>query len=608
MVGGTNASGLTCRNCGGAPWPEHAGMAASAPTSSAPHASPLDLPLKSALARLANGISPASLAIAQSDWFTHLAVSPSKQAELGSSALRKTLAWLHYAGEAWRGAAEGSVVPVWDDKRFSRPEWQAPPFNVLAQGFLLAQQWWAEASTGVRGVSRHHEEVVAFTSRQWLDMLSPSNSPFLNPQVLKETLGSAGGNLVSGAANWWRDAMAVAAGAKPLGVEAFRPGRGVALTPGKVVHRTGLMELIQYEPMTAKVAREPVLIVPSWIMKFYILDLTPQDSLVRFLVSQGHTVFMVSWRNPGREDRDLCLEDYVEHGVLAALDAVQRMCPRAGIHAAGYCLGGTLLAIAAAQLGARRQHPLRTVSLLAAQVDFEEPGELGLFMDESQIAFLEDLMADHGYLDGRQMAGAFQLINSRDLVWSKLVHEYLMGAQTPMTAMRAWNADATRLPARMHSEYLRRLYLENALAEGDYRVGGEAVDLRAIRVPMFVVATERDHVSPWRSVYRVLRLVQATTDFVLVSGGHNVGIISPPAGPGAHPEASYRCRRQAPGAAPADPQAWLGATSSTPGSWWPCWQKWLARHGTAQVPARPAQGVVVDGQVLPAPGSYVFQD
>lgn len=574
-----------------------------------PHAQPLDLPLKSALARLAHGISPASVAMAHADWLTHLAVSPSRQAELASSALRKSLQWLQYAGQSWTGACAPCIAPAPEDKRFARPEWQAPPYNALAQGFLLGQQWWAEAGAGVRGVSAHHEEVVAFTLRQWLDMLSPSNAPLLNPQVLKATADSGGANLAMGFANWWRDAAAVASGGKPRGVEAFRPGQGVALTPGKVVHRNHLMELIQYEPATPRVGREPLLVLPSWIMKYYILDLTPDDSMVKYLVEQGHTVFMVSWRNPDAADRDLGLDDYLELGVLDALEAVQRLCPRAGIHAVGYCLGGTLLAIAAALLAKRRQHPLRSVSLLAAQVDFEQPGELGLFMDESQVAFLEDLMAERGYLDGRQMAGAFQLINSKDLVWSKLVHEYLMGAQTPMTALRAWNADATRLPARMHSEYLRQLYLHNALAKGDYRVRGEHVSLHDIRVPLFVLATERDHVSPWRSVHRILRLVHSPAEFVLASGGHNVGIVSPPAGPAAHPQASYRNASHGPQAAPADPDAWLAQAPRTQGSWWPHWQAWLQRQGTGQVRARAVRGLRdASGRPVDAPGSYVFQD
>jgi polyhydroxyalkanoate synthase len=577
-------------------------------TSPEPHPQPLDQPLKSALARWANGVSPASLAMAQADWLTHLAVSPSKQAQLATSALRKSLAWMQDVVQVGRGDCPRCIEPMPNDKRFTPPEWVLAPYSALAQAFLLSQQWWQEASTGVRGVSRHHEEVASFAVRQWLDMLSPSNFPLLNPQVLKETVLTGGSNLATGFANWGRDAMAVASGGKPRGVEAFRAGQGVAVTPGKVVHRNSLMELIQYEPITRKVAKEPVLIVPSWIMKFYILDLTPDDSLVKYLVEQGHTVFMVSWRNPGSDDRNLRLDDYVEFGVLDAVKAVQALRPHAGIHAAGYCLGGTLLAIAAGLLGAQHQHPLKTVSLLAAQVDFEEPGELGLFIDESQIAFLEDLMSERGYLDGREMAGAFQLINSKDLVWSKLVHEYLMGAQTPMTAMRAWNADATRLPARMHSEYLRKLYLENELAEGTYRVRGEPVNLRAIRVPLFVVATERDHVSPWHSVYKVLRLVNAPARFVLTSGGHNVGIVSPPAGPAAHPQASYRCAGYGADAAPADPEKWLSAAATAHGSWWTCWSEWLYEHGTGTVRARPVTEVRFDGRLLPAPGSYVFQE
>lgn len=573
-----------------------------------PHAQPLDLPLRSTLARLAQGISPASLAMAQADWFVHLLVSPSKQAELASSALHKWLAWVQYAGQSWQGDCPDRIHPVPEDKRFSRTEWHQPPFSAMAQAFLLAQDWWDEATTGVRGVSRHHTEVVSFVARQWLDMLSPSNFPTINPQVLRETAGAFGGNLASGFANWSRDAVAVAAGGKPRGVEAFRPGLGTALTPGKVVHRNRLIELIQYEPATPKVRKEPVLIVPSWIMKFYILDLTPTDSLVKYLVEQGHTVFMLSWRNPGSEDRDLSLADYVELGVLDAVSAVQSLYPHVGIHAAGYCLGGTLLAIAAAMLSARHVHPLKSVTLLAGQVDFEEPGELGLFMDESQVAFLEDLMAERGFLDGREMAGAFQLINSKDMVWSKLVHEYLMGAQTPMTAIRAWNADATRMPARMHSEYLRQLYMDNALAEGGFRVHGEHVNLRAIHVPMFVVATERDHVSPWRSVYKVLRLVQAPVDFVLVSGGHNVGIVSPPDGPSAHPGAGFRARHHPPHTVPPPPDAWFAEASPVKGSWWPAWHVWLEEHGSGEVKARPVAGLLEGGQLVPAPGTYVFQD
>lgn len=565
---------------------------------------PLDLPLKLGLARLTHGVSPASVAMAYADWYTHLLASPSRQAGLLADALRKWLLWAQYAPQAWRGDCVRCVEPAPQDKRFSPPEWNLLPFSAMAQAFLLQDQWWTGAMTGVRGVSRHHEDVAAFTTRQWLDMWSPSNFLLSNPQVLKQTLATGGVNLVNGFANWSRDAMAVLTDGKPRGVEAFRPGKEVALTPGKVVFRNRLIELIQYEPATAKVDAEPLLIVPSWIMKYYILDLTPDDSMVRYLVDQGHSVFMVSWKNPDSRDRDLGLDDYLELGVMEALKAVGRQRPGVGIHAAGYCLGGTLLAMAAAALGARPRNPLKTVSLLAAQVDFHEPGELGLFIDESQIAFLEDLMAGSGYLDGRQMAGAFALINSKDLVWSKLVHEYLMGAQTPMTALRAWNADATRMPARMHSEYLRRLYLHNDLSEGRYVAAGRTISLADIRVPLFVVATERDHVSPWTSVYEIHRLARAPVSFVLTSGGHNVGIVNPPSGPAAHPQASYRFAAHEEGRAPADPQAWLRGALQTPGSWWPRWHAWLHKQSTKQVMAMPA-GLPSESAPLPAPGSYV---
>ncbi len=577
------------------------------PPARASAAQAIDLPLKLRLARLTNGVSPGSVSMAFADWANHLLASPAKQTELGQSALQKWLLWLQYGHHAWQGECPVCVEPLPQDKRFSPPEWQSLPYAALAQAFLLQQQWWSEAMTGVGGVSGHHEEVAEFSVRQWLDMASPSNFIASNPQVLRETVATGGMNLARGFANWSRDALAVLAGGRPRGVENFVPGRHVALTPGKVVFRNRLIELIQYQPTTPRVHAQPLLIVPSWIMKYYILDLTPEDSLVRYLVGQGHTVFMISWNNPDGTDRDLGMEDYVQQGVMAAIAAVQARFPRAAIHAAGYCLGGTLLAIAAAALAAQPHNPLKSVSLLAALTDFHEPGELGLFIDEGQIAWLEDLMARRGFLDGREMAGAFALLNSKDLVWSKLVHEYLMGAQTPMTALRAWNADATRLPARMHGEYLRGLYLHNDLAQGRYRVAGKAVALSDLRLPLFSVATENDHVSPWKSVYRIQRMAQGPVSFVLASGGHNVGIVSPPAGPLAHPQASYRVASHAAGMAPLDPQEWRAAAPVSAGSWWPAWSSWLAKHSRGQVAAVAVTGLLADGLPDNAPGSYVHR-
>lgn len=557
----------------------------------------MDLPGKLWLARLMHGISPSSVSLAYADWAAHLMASPSRQAQLWQSALHKVLQWSQYGKQAGQ--------PL-QDKRFAQSDWQALPFHALATAFLLNQQWWAEAMQGVRGVSAHHEQVAAFTTRQWLDMWSPSNFIATNPQVIRETLATGGANLANGWANFLRDAQAVLGDGRPRGVEQFIPGETVAVTPGEVVFSNHLIELIQYRPTTATVKAEPLLIVPSWIMKYYILDLTPDDSLVKFLVDRGHTVFMVSWNNPGSADRELGMDDYLEQGVMEALRAVQSVLPRTKVHAVGYCLGGTLLSIAAAALGRSRSSPLRTVSLLAAQTDFHEPGELGLFIDESQITFLEDLMAERGYLDGRQMAGAFQLINSKDLVWSKLVHEYLMGARTPMTALRAWNADATRLPARMHSEYLRRLYLSNDLAEGRYPVAGQPVRLGDLRVPMFVVATEQDHVSPWRSVYKIHGLARAPVTFALASGGHNAGIVCPPSGPMAYPQASFRLASCPAGKAPDDPAAWLELAKVHSGSWWSAWAEWLAGHSGGAEPRRmPARHTA--GPTKAAPGSYVHR-
>ena len=568
---------------------------------------PLDIPLKAWVGRMTHGISPAALGAALEDWWIHLAASPGKQAELAESAMRKLLQWLLLTHGSLPGTPSESLVPPSQDKRFHPQQWGSPPFNQIAHAFLLTQQWWTEATTHVRGVSRHHQEVTEFMTRQWLDMWSPSNFVATNPQLQQEVLATGGQNLAVGFANWWQDAIAVLTESNPPGAERFKPGETVATTPGKVVFRNRLIELIQYEPTTPGVHPEPVLIVPSWIMKYYILDLSPNDSMVKYLVDKGHTVFMISWKNPDATDRDLRMDDYIELGVLAAIKAVEAIGAKQGIHAVGYCLGGTLLAIVAAALARDERSPLKTLTLLAGQIDFQEPGELGLFIDDSQIAFLEDLTFGPGYLDGRQMAGAFALINSKDLVWSKLVHEYLMGAQTPLNDLHAWNADATRMPHRMHSEYLRRLYLYNDLAEGRYPVGHRPVAIQDIRLPIFVVSTERDHVSPWRSVYKIHLLTDTEISFVLTAGGHNVGIVNPPNGPQAHPAASHRFAMRATGSPYVDPQTWLDTAPILPGSWWTTWQRWLAEHSSKRAAPLPigGRGGTRLRALANAPGAYV---
>ncbi len=562
-----------------------------------------DRMLHAAMARLTHGLSPASLGAAAGDWLTHLALSPGKQQQLGEKALRKLHRLVLYQMQWARTRCPPCIEPLPQDTRFRHPDWQQYPFNLIYQGFLLCQQWWWNATTEVRGVTPHHEQVMTFIARQLLDIVSPSNFLLTNPEVLRETLRTGGMNLVKGAANWWDDAERLAAGRRPEGAEAYDVGKAVAVTPGKVILRNRLMELIQYRPATARVYREPVLIVPSWIMKYYVLDLSPRNSLVRYLVRQGHTVFMISWKNPDALDRDLGMKDYLRQGVMAALEAVSTVLPKRRVHAVGYCLGGTLLAIAAASLARDGDPYLRSVTLLASEVDFEEPGELSLFIDESQVAYLEDLMWDQGYLDGKQMAGAFTLLNSKDLVWSRIVRDYLIGRRRPISDLMAWNADATRLPYRMHTEYLRDFYLKNDLAEGRYEVGGKPVSLGDIEVPLFAVGTVSDHVSPWRSVYRIHLLTDTEVTFLLTTGGHNAGVVSEPG----HANRSYQLDTRKRNGKYVDPDTWRSTAPVSEGSWWPEWQRWLAAHSSGQG-RRPPMGAPTHGYapLEGAPGQYVL--
>jgi polyhydroxyalkanoate synthase len=569
-------------------------------------ANAFDRALHATLARSTQGISPASLAGAYADWLVHLAMSPGKLLDLLSTAQRQ---WLRLALQA-ASHADGSpcIVPLPQDHRFDAPGWRRWPFNLVYQAFLLNQQWWHGATTGVEGVTAHHEQLTTFFTRQWLDVWSPSNYVFTNPEVLEETARTFGGNLVRGLHNRLRDGKRVMDGQPAEATQRFRPGHEVALTPGKVVFRNRLIELIQYSPTTPKVHAEPLLIVPSWIMKYYILDLSPANSMVRYLVEHGHTVFIVSWKNPGTEDRDLGMDDYLRLGAMAALNTIAELLPSRRIQGVGYCLGGTLLSIAAATLAREGDTRLASLTLLASETDFREPGELGLFIDEGQLAWLDDMMAEKGYLDGRQMAGAFAMLNSRDLVWSRLEHEYLMGRPQPVTDLIAWNADATRMPARQHHEYLNELYLHNDLAEGRYRVAGRPVALSDIRLPMFVLGTERDTVSPWKSVYKIHLLTDAQITFCLTSGGHNVGVVNPP---GDGPRRSYRLATRSLADRYVDPDAWTTSTPSHDGSWWPAWEAWLASRAGDLVAPPPMGRKLPRGSksmaLADAPGQYVLE-
>jgi polyhydroxyalkanoate synthase len=553
-------------------------------------------------ARFTAGISPAALALAFADWAMHLAASPGKFMELQRKAGRKGLrflAWLTSVAQC-KPAAD-CIEPLEHDSRFRDPEWREWPYNALYQSFLSWQQWWHNATTGVHGVSTHHAQLMNFMTRQFLDLWSPSNFPWSNPEVLRATRQQGGMNFVNGAANFFDDSARELLGRPPAGAEDFVPGVHLATTPGNVVLRNQLIELIQYGPATDDVYPEPVLMVPAWIMKYYILDLSPAHSLVKYLVEQGHTVFMISWKNPGPAERELSLDDYLELGVMSALEEIRRITSDRKVHLAGYCLGGTLAAIAVALIARASREWLASLTLLAAQVDFEEAGELTLFIDESQVSLLEDVMRAQGYLEAHQMAGTFQLLKSNDMIWSRSVREYLLGQRTPMTELLAWNSDETRMPYRMQSQYLRSLFLRNDLSAGRFEACGKRIALSDIRIPLLAVGTVKDHVAPWRSVYKIGLYSNADDrSFLLTSGGHNAGIVNPPGRTGASYQIATPPDRM--GNAYVDPDTWVTQTPRHSGSWWPEWHRWLAeRSGPRTAPPSMEQSLG------PAPGQYVLE-
>ena len=565
---------------------------------------PWDRLWHAALGRMTGGISPTALQLAFTDWAGHLALNPGRQAALGEKGLRKALRLAAFAGHCAAGEEQpGCIEPLANDHRFDAQAWSEWPFSLFYQGFLLQQQWWHVATTGVPGVDPHHEEVVNFTVRQMLDVFSPSNFLPTNPEVVQKTIDEAGLNLVRGASNWIEDTQRQLAGRPQPGSENFAVGEDLALTPGEVVHRNDLMELIQYRPTTQTVHPEPILIVPAWIMKYYILDLRPERSLIEYLVGQGHTVFVVSWKNPGPQERERGMADYRNMGVHDSLKAVNAIVPGQKVHGVGYCLGGTLLTLAAAAMARDGDERFASISLLAAQTDFTEPGELDLFIDESQVSFLEDVMWARGYLSHDHMAGAFHLLRSQDLIWSRLVRNYLMGERESMFDLMAWNADATRLPYRMHSEYLRDLFLHNDLVEGRYDIDGRPVSVGDISAPIFSLATQKDHIAPWHSVYKIIRLARTDVTFLLTNGGHNAGIVSEPR----HPHRHFQMRHfEALG--PTYPAArFAREVESQTGSWWPAWQQWLSQRSGEPV-APPTMGAPEAGYapLAHAPGEYVL--
>lgn len=574
-----------------------------APRDAAAQTSRLDQQLRGRVASLLGGQSPWAAVQAWEDWAYHLALSPMRQIDLWRSSAE---AMWSLAGSLQGAARESwAFKPAPSDRRFRHPGWDRPPFHLFAQAHLALEEQWRKATEDVHGVDAHHARRVAFLGRFALNALAPVNFAWSNPEVVETAERTGGANFLAGAALFAEDLGRLKKGEKLKGLDHFKVGETMALTPGTVIYRNDLMELIQYAPATPDVHREPILIVPAWIMKYYILDLTPPNSLVRHLVEQGFTVFIISWKNPGPELSDTSFEDYRRKGVMAALDAVGQVIPGEKIHAVGYCLGGTVLSIATAAMDRDGDARLASMTLLAAQTDFEDSGELMMFIDESQLAVLEDMMHVQGYLDARQMSGAFYALRANEMVFAKMVQRYLLGEPVPPGDIDAWLTDPTRMPARMHSEYLRQLFLNNSFSHGGYLVDGRAVALKDIRTPLFALGAERDHIAPWRSVYKIELFASADTTFVLTGGGHNTSVVSPPGKPGAY----YKVSQREAGGAYVDPDVWLASTAKVEGSWWPEWTRWLEERSSPERVAQPAIGRPDKGlgALSPAPGVYVLE-
>ena len=509
--------------------------------------------------------------------------------------------WQSTAGRMLGQETAPAATPEAGDRRFRDKDWdENAVFDFIKQSYLLTARWIQATVEDVHGLDDETARKVEFFTRQFVNALSPSNFVMTNPEVLRATIESRGENLVRGLGNMLEDLergdgrLAI----KMTDLDAFQVGGNIAVTPGKVVFRTDLMELIQYDPATPKVRRRPLLIMPPWINKFYILDLRPENSLIKWAVDQGHTVFVVSWVNPDEALAEKTFDDYMVEGPLAAFDAIEKATGEARINAVGYCVGGTLLACTLAYMAARGDERIVSATFLAAMVDFAEAGELAVFIDEVQVARLEERMKERGYLEGREMAASFNMMRDNDLIWSFVVNNYLLGKDPFPFDLLYWNADTTRIPAAMHGFYLRKMYMENKLVTpGGISLAGVPIDLGKIKTPAYVLSARDDHIVPWKSTFAHTRLYSGPVRFMLAASGHIAGIVNPPA-------ADKYCH-WINAKMPKNPDAWLEGATRHEGSWWPDWGRWLTKHaGQKTVAARvPGDGgLTVIGD---APGEYV---
>jgi polyhydroxyalkanoate synthase len=526
---------------------------------------------------------------------------PKRAVELQS---RLGKAYLDLWGAAAKRLSGESTAPIVapdpKDRRFSDPEWSSNQFfDFIKQAYLLSSNWADHLVKNAEGLDPHTRQKAEFYVRQIANALSPSNFVLTNPELWRETLGSNAENLVRGMHMLAEDIEAGGGDLKirQSGAASFEVGRNLAVTPGKVVFQNELMQLIQYAPSTKTVLKTPLLIVPPWINKFYVLDLTPEKSFIKWCVDQGLTVFVVSWVNPDERLAWMGFDEYMKLGPLAALDAIKQATGESKVHAIGYCVGGTLLAVTLAYMAAKRDQRIASATFFAAQVDFTHAGDLQVFVDEEQIANREREMRERGYLQGKKMANAFNLLRSNDLIWPYIVNNYLKGKDPAPFDLLYWNSDATRMPARNHAFYLRKCYLENTLSKGTMEVGGEKLDLGKVKIPIYNLATREDHIAPAKSVFLGSRFFGGTVKFVLAGSGHIAGVVNP---------ASKNKYQYWVGGQPGDGtlEDWIAKATEHPGSWWPDWIEWVKAQGATEVKARKPGGRKLK-PIEDAPGSYV---
>ncbi len=546
-------------------------------------------------------LDPFNIGHAFMEMTTQLMRDPAKlvQAQIGFWQDYMTL-WQNTARRMWGMDSDPVIQADPKDKRFKDEAWkESEVFDFIKQSYLLSARYVNDIVSHVDGLDAKTAQKVDFYSRQFIDAMSPSNFLMTNPEVLRKTAETGGENLLRGLNNLLSD---LERGRGKLSVKmtdtaAFKMGENIAISPGKVVYQNDLMQLIQYAPTTDTVLKRPLLIAPPWINKFYILDLRPKNSLVRWAVSQGHTVFMISWVNPDARLSDKRFEDYMTEGFLAALGAIERATGEREVNAIGYCLGGTLLASTLAYMAAHGDDRIKSATFFVTMTDFQEAGELGVFIDEEQLRQLEEKMEKRGYLDGSEMSTTFNMLRANDLIWSFVVNNYLMGNEPFPFDLLYWNSDSTRMPAAMHSFYLRQMYQQNLLCKpGGITLADTPIDLGRVTVPAYFLSTREDHIAPWKSTYRGTQLLGGRNRFVLAASGHIAGVVNPPE--------SGKYSHWINPSLPSDPDTWLAGATEMAGSWWPDWQRWITALDDTRVPARPP-GAGEAPTLEEAPGSYV---